>query len=155
MTPAEELAFLKAVAHGLEAAIEHKEAEVLSVMRTSGADRFRTEIGSVSKTIRRPRIDFQDQQLLKFAEEHAPWEIETRVRRTFYSQFEIADGAVIYKPTGEQVDFATIRPGAEGLTTRLTTDIKESAAGLLLARVDALPRLLELEGVNHETAQGG
>lgn len=150
VTPAERLAALKAIAHGLDAAIDHAERAVLAQMGQTGADRFRTKLGPVSKIVRKPTIRFDDDKLIKFAEDVAPWEIETRVRRTFRSQFDVIDGAVIYKPTGEEVDFATVHPGTEGLTTRLSDEAKTTAEDLLITRIESVASLIELEKVDHD-----
>lgn len=140
LTPAEEYAAIKAIAWGLEQILEDKGSEVRQAMSDTGADRYATRLGKVSLATRSDKIVFDDEyRLLKFAEAADLDGVETIVRPTFLNLFVIAnDGAVIFQPTGEQIDFAHAEPGTQYLTTRLTDDAKARAIDLLAATANVL-----------------
>lgn len=147
MTPAERLAALKAIAEGIGAAITEAERDVQASMDSSGADRFRTDLGSVSMVVRKPRLEFDEDRLLSFAQDNAEWNVETitRVRPAMRSHFVILDDVVVYAPTGEEVDFVSIKPGSKGLMVKLTPDAKLQAQELLIDRVESITGLLGIE----------
>lgn len=145
MTPAERLAALKALRHGIDQALGQAEDAVRSTMLDTGADRFRTPLGSVSLAERAGSITFDEDRLLAFAEEADLDGVETikQVRPTFRRLFDASGEQVIFKPTGEVIDFATVRPGTQYLTTRLNDEAKDAAEKLLGDRFLTIAELID------------
>lgn len=133
ITPAQRLAALKALQHGVGEAIGRTEPEVRSAMNESGADRYRTPWGAVILATRQPTIRFDEDQLLAFAEEADLDGVEVikQVRPTFRNLFKIEGDSVIFGPTGEVVEFATVQAGTSYLMTQLTAEAKEQVTGAI------------------------
>lgn len=153
LTPVERLAAYRALQDALGQIIAGIETEVAEFHRLTKGKSFETELGTVTWTRGRTTVAFDEDALLAWAQDNAAWEVETitRVRPTLKRQFEVVDGAVIFKPTGEQVDFATVRTGADHPTVKLTADARTRAQAALADRhpgsgetTDIAHQLLEL-----------
>lgn len=147
MNTAERYAALKMLRLAVDAALGQAEADLSETMAATGADRFHTQLGTVSYHHGPRRTAFDDDGLLAWAQENVPWEVETvtRARDTLRKQFAPSGDDVIYKPSGEVVDFAHVHVGRDGVTVRLTDESKSHAAEAAGRILDQLPALLELE----------
>lgn len=142
MNPAERLAALRLLEHGLKAAITEAQAEADDYRQHVGARALTTPWGEVGLTRRKPAIVFDDAALLEWCETNAPEAIRrtvpTEARRGLAAKLTIDGDDVVDPATGEVVEFASVRPGGESLRVALTGEAKDEAEAALLARLAEL-----------------
>jgi hypothetical protein len=149
MTSAERLAALKAIQSAIGDAIDQATKDVELTRAMTGAKSFDTRIGTVSWTVRKPTVTFDDAALLVWAKENMPHEVEVveRVRDTLKTTLQKRlyaedDGTVWDSTTGELVEWAHIKPGSEYATVRLTQEAKDNARTAILANLDTVTGVL-------------
>lgn len=148
MTPAEELAALKAIQAALAEPIKRAEEKVKDLRQQTGAKSFDTPVGMVVMAKRKPTITYDEEGLIAWAEDNMPWELEqvTRVRPSLYKTLDARlrdedGGEVVDTETGETVEWATVKPGTEYLTVKLTPEAKTAALTAVSGRLDMIASL--------------
>ena len=128
LNPAEQLAALRLLEHGLSVAIREAADAADDYRRAARAKQLETDWGLLSLTRTKETITLEDVQLLEWAAANAPHlitqTISTAAKAALKARCEIVDGDVIDTETGETLTFATVKPGREGLTVRLAPEAK-------------------------------
>lgn len=142
MNPAERYAALKLLEHALRSAITAaaKDAEDYAV--EVRAKSLETDYGTVGVTRRKPAVTVDEAALLEWATKHRPDVIRPSLDPLFVQAMRaklVADGDDAVDPeTGEAVSWASVRPGAEYLWTRLSAESKAEAERYVSEHVGAL-----------------
>ena len=166
MNPAETYAALKLLEHALKAAISDASMRAEDYARSVRAKSLETDHGTVTVTRRKPTVTVDEAALLEWAHAHRPDVIVRSINPSDMAEAVdviaahhpcllttaleplfvqgkreslIVDGDdVIDHDTGETVSWATVKPGAEFLTARLSAEAKAAAAVYVAGHVDAL-----------------
>lgn len=143
-TPVDVYASLKLLMHGLKEAEADAAAAADEFRRSTRAKQLETDYGLVALTRRQPSIVVDDAALLHWAREHAPHaiteSISSAAKKALVGRWEIDGDDVVDPETGEVVEFASVKPGGESLTVRLTPEAKAFAAEVLTHHADTLTR---------------
>jgi len=146
MTPGERFAALKTLEAAVKAVAGEAADAAIEHGSDTGADRWRTEYGTVVIATRKDAPVIADEAgLLAWAKEHAPTEVVETVRPTFakilMDRCVIVGDDVIDTATGEALPFAMIRRGTVYASTP-KSDAKETTVArwelLLTDRLDAI-----------------
>lgn len=143
MTPPEQLAALRLLEHALKSAIAEATEAADAFRRATRAKTLETDWGTVSLVRRKPSIEFVDGPLMVWAEDNAPSmitrTISTAAKTSLKARLVVDDdGLVIDTETGEALSFASLKPGGESLSVRLTEDAKVWAAASVEGDAGAL-----------------
>lgn len=166
-TPADAYLALRAIKAGIDAALAELEKEVGQVRAVYGSKSFDSPLGTLVWTNPPvPALTFDPDALLEWArvnmphevieerseiipEHHVfhPAEVRSTLPKTLQKRFKARDGVVVDGDTGEVVDWAhqpeQTRTGH--WTTKLTPEAKDDAAAAILARLDTLTGILQVE----------
>lgn len=140
MNPAERLAALRALRHGLDAEIAEQEAAVHETREQTGARSFDTRFGGVSVSVRKPSLDFTDGELCGWARDNGQEAliVETAsdpLKRMVRGRYTTDGFEVVDTDTGEVVDWPRCKPGGGSyLSVRLTDEIKQQAVAAIADR---------------------
>lgn len=141
MNPAEELAELKLLKWGVDAAVREAEVRALEYAEQVRAKSLETDRGTVSVVQRRPTAKLDPDGFLAWVKANAPTEIVESVNPAYEAAFHKSlklDGEDVLTPEGEVLDFAHVAPGARYVSAKLTADIKAQAEEYVAAHLDAL-----------------
>lgn len=158
MNPAEQLAALRALRHGLDAQITQVEERVREFRWHVSAHSFDTNWARVTFRPNPQKINYDTDRLLAWASVHMPHEvvpehtvtIPATVRPTLYTTLEgrltVTGAGVIDTTTGEVVDFATVSPARrETVVVTIAPDQKQAAVELVAERLSALTDQMGIE----------
>lgn len=166
MNPAETYAALKLLEHALKSTIAEAAGRAEEYARTVRAKSLETDYGQVTVTRRKPTVAIDETALLAWAATNRPDVIAYRIAPAdmaealdvisiyrgdlltpaldplFVSAMRsrlVADGDDAIDPeTGEAMAWASVKPGAEFLTTRLSAESKAEAEQYVADHVSAL-----------------
>lgn len=147
----ERLAALKRLREGVDAAIEVLSDRTKLAADETGADRWRTDFGTVSIAERKPSVYVKDPKaFLEHVRKSDPEAIEESVaewkRKAIMTALRIHDGKVFWADdtlSAPPVPWAGVKPGTRYVTVRSDDDTKNQAIDWALAWVDALPKELD------------
>lgn len=150
LNPVERWAALRLLAHAINAAAREAQADADEFRKATRAKQLETDHGLVFVARSKPTVVISDEAaFLAWCEEHAPLAVERRVadsaRKTLLaSRFKADDDGSVYDAdTGEQIDFADVRPGGvESLSFRADPAEKARAEALIADRVEQLAEFL-------------
>lgn len=151
-TDPERLAALKRLREGVDAAISVLSDRVQDAAEASGADRWRTPFGTVSKAIRKEAVYIRDPRaFLEHVRQSDPEAIEETVaewkRKAVLSGLRIVGGKVFWAGDpldADPVPWAAVKPGSSYLSVRPDDDAKNQAIDWALAWLEG-DGLRELE----------
>lgn len=130
MNPAERYHELKALKHGVDAAVRQAQAEAEAYARETRGKTFLTDRGQVTVVTKRPTVTLDEAGLLAWVRENAPTEIVESVRTAYAEQYRkslrIVDGEAV-DADGCVVDFATVGEAVTYLKADLDADTKSEA----------------------------
>lgn len=149
-TDQERLAALKRLRDGVDAAIEVLSDRTKLAADETGADRWRTDFGTVSIAERKPAVYIRDQKaFVEHVRKSDPEAIEESVaewkRKAIMTALRIHDGKVFWAGdllNAPPVPWAGVKPGSRYVTVRADEDAKSQAIDWALAWVDSLPKEL-------------
>ena len=146
LNPAERWAALRLLESAVKDAAQTAKAEAEEYRQAVGAKSLESRFGDVSITRRKPTAVIDEDDLLAWAEEHAPDMIERRISPAALAAVKaglVVDGDEVLTRDGEVVEWATVAAGSEYLTWRASPDAKTAAAAAVAARLDQItPALL-------------
>ena len=144
MNPAEKLAALRLLEHGLKAAIADATEEADAYRQQVRAKSLETDYGPVTLARRKATVVITDEaEMLAWVEDTMPQLVvrtiapETRSWLTS-TRLKVSGDEVIDPATGEVVPFAAARQGAEYLTFRPTQEARDAAIAAVASRLDSL-----------------
>lgn len=153
LTAAETYAALTALRAGLDAEIAKAKADAMAEAAALRKASWTTPYGVVNMTRADEKIEILPDRFLAFAQEHYPDEIVTTysVRSSFVEAWSrdlvIVKGEVVYKGTGEVVDFARVKPEGDPVisypASKEQRDAKEYARMLFEDRSATLTAALK------------
>ena len=146
MNPAERWAALRLLESAVKDAAQTAKAEAEVYRQAVGAKSLESPFGEVYITRRKPTAVIDEDDLLAWAEEHAPDMIERRISPAALAAVKaglVVDGDEVLTRDGEVVEWATVAAGSEYLTWRASPAAKTAAAAAVAARLDQItPALL-------------
>lgn len=130
MNPAEKYHALKALKHGVDAAVREAQAEAEAYAATVRAKTLVTDYGQVTVVTKRPTITLDEAGLLAWVKKHAPTEVIESVRPAYAEQYRrglrVVDGEAV-DGDGCVVGFATVGEAVTYLKADLDADTKSEA----------------------------